>query len=290
MIIGVSSYSFKKMINAGKITQLTCIQKAKEIGFDAIEFTDLMPPEGVSEAEYAKKISDECKRVGIQMGSYTIGADLINGNGCSPQDEVARIKSKVDIAAILGCTTMRHDATSGIDTKKSRYKSFDALLPKLINGCKEITGYAKKLGIKTMVENHGFFAQDSARVEKLISGVDDENFGALIDIGNFLCVDETPFEAVGRLAPYAFHVHAKDFHIKSGNQPDPGKGWFRTRGGNFLRGAIIGHGNVPIAQCIGALKRTGYDDTLSIEFEGMEDSVPALEIGLENLKRYIQMV
>jgi hypothetical protein len=43
-----------------------------------------------------------------------------------------------------------------------------------------------------MVENHGFFCQDSERVEKLITQVGKENFGALVDIGNFLCVDESP--------------------------------------------------------------------------------------------------
>ena len=34
-----------------------------------------------------------------------------------------------------------------------------------------ITEFAAERGIKTMVENHGFFCQDSVRVEKLVSGV-----------------------------------------------------------------------------------------------------------------------
>ena len=148
--------------------------------------------------------------------------------------------------------------------------------------------YAKKAGIKTKGENQGCFAQDSIRDEKLICGVDDENFGVLIDIGNFLCVDEDVTCAVGRLAPYAFHVHAKDFHIKSGSGANPGQGWFKTRGGNYLRGAIIGHGEVPIMQCLGIIKQLGYDGTLAIEFEGMENNILALTIGLENLKRYLE--
>jgi hypothetical protein len=82
-----------------------------------------------------------------------------------------------------------------------------------------------------MVENHGFFAQDSARVEKLLNAVNHPNFGWLVDMGNFVCADEEPYKAVGIAAPYAFHVHAKDFHIKSGMLPNPGQGWFRSRGG-----------------------------------------------------------
>ena len=35
------------------------------------------------------------------------------------------------------------------------------------------------------------------------------------------------------------------------------------------------------------LKKSGYDGYISIEFEGMEDVLEAIQIGLENLKLYI---
>lgn len=68
----------------------------------------------------------------------------------------------------------------------------------------------------------GFFAQDSDRIEKLVTGVANPNFGLLVDIGNFACADDPSDKAVGRVAKYAKHVHAKDFHIKSGSEPTPG--------------------------------------------------------------------
>ena len=43
MKIGVSSYSFMQYIKSGKLNQLTCIDKARELGFDAIEFINLTP-------------------------------------------------------------------------------------------------------------------------------------------------------------------------------------------------------------------------------------------------------
>ena len=42
MKISVSSYSFHQYIKAGKLTQFDCVAKAKEMGFDAIEFTDII--------------------------------------------------------------------------------------------------------------------------------------------------------------------------------------------------------------------------------------------------------
>ena len=121
-----------------------------------------------------------------------------------------------------------------------------------------------------------------------MNAVGHPNFGTLIDMGNFYCADEDAGKAVGRLARYAFHAHAKDFHIKPGTAFHPGEGWFMSRGGNFLRGAIIGHGDVPLLQALRALKRSGYDGVLSIEFEGMEDVLNALRIGVANLRRLVE--
>ena len=73
-----------------------------------------------------------------------------------------------------------------------------------------------------MVENHGFFAQDSDRVEKLVTGVANPNFGLLVDMGNFACADDPSDKAVGRVAKYAKHVHAKDFTSRAAQSPIPG--------------------------------------------------------------------
>lgn len=287
MKIGVSSYSFSKLVNAGSMAQIDVIKKAKEMGFEVIEFSNLTVPEGESKEAFAKRLREECERVQIEMGNYTIGADFINGSEGNFDAEVERLKREVKIASILGATGMRHDATSGFKPEHIGPRGFKDALPVLIKGYGIITEYAAEFGIRTMVENHGQFCQDSERVESLVNGVNNKNFGVLLDIGNFLCVDEDPVTAVGRLAPYAFHVHVKDFHTKSGMLPDPGTGWFHSRGGNYLRGAIIGHGEVPVVQCLNTIRKAGYDGDFSIEFEGLEDPLMGIPTGLENLKRYL---
>lgn len=287
MQIGVSSYSYSRLVKAGKMTQLEVIGKAKEMGFDTIEFSTLAVPEGQTLADFAKKVKEECDRVGFEISNYTIGADFLNGSDGDLDAEIERVKGEVDIARILNAAGMRHDATRGFPPDKPGAKSFDAALPRLAKGCRAITEYAEQFGIKTMVENHGFFCQDSDRVEKLICEVDHPNFGVLIDMGNFICADDDPGQAIGLLMPYAFHVHAKDFHRKPGTEPNPGTGWNTSRGGNYWRGSIIGHGNVPILQCIRVMKKAGYDGVLSIEFEGLEDPIQGIAIGQENLRRYV---
>jgi len=284
MKVAVSSYSFSQAIRDGRLTLKECIAKAKEIGFEAIEFVDFNVastlPEGMSMMEYAKELRAECDRVGIAVTNFTIGADFQNRDTA---EEVARVKEMVDIAEAFGATGMRHDVASGAKP----YQSFDHALPKIADGVRQVAEYAATKGIKTMSENHGFFAQDALRVEKLINTVNHPNYGWLIDMGNFTCADENPAISVGIGAPYAFYVHAKDFIIKPADGPNPGKFFFQSRNGNYLRGTIVGQGNVPVKHCLIALKKAGYDGYVAIEFEGMEDCLLALEAGCENLKRYI---
>lgn len=286
MKFSVSSYSFQRLLNSGKYTQLDLIGVAKEMGFDGIEFIDLMPTDGMSDLEYAAVLRDAAEKAGIEIVAYTIGADFLGEKGW--EAEAQRLFGQVDVAEALGAKLMRHDATGGFKGEDAKYKSFDSALPILANGCRMVTEYAVQKGIATMVENHGYFCQDSVRVEKLVNEVANPNFGLLVDMGNFMCADDEPAKAVGTVAKYAKHVHAKDFHKKSGNGPDPGDGFFRTRGGDYLRGAVVGHGDVPVYQCVQTLKRSGYNGYVTIEFEGVEDNEWAIKTGLENLKKYAE--
>jgi len=288
MKIGVSSYSFSKAVAKGTLAFTDIPARAKDMGFDVLEFSTLKLPEGETALSFAPKLRAACDKAGIPVANYTIGADFLNGSGGDWKAEAKRLEDEVRVAEILGAPGMRHDATRGFAKEHTGPKGFDDALPTLIRGCRGVTEFAAEKKIKTMVENHGFFCQDSVRVEKLVNGVNHPNFGILIDMGNFLCADEDPAQAVGRLMPYAFHCHAKDFHVKPGTSVNPGSGWFQSRAGNYLRGSIIGHGDVPVVQCIRVMKRAGFDGVLSIEFEGREEPLAGIEMGLANLRRFVE--
>lgn len=285
MKFAVSSYSLSALVNKGEKTEKELIALAKEIGFDGIEFAGISVPDGIDKIQYAKELKVECEKQGIELVQYSIGADLLYGCDGDLASEIDRLKGEVDVAAALGVKGMRHDATGGYKNGDEKFNGFKQALPRLIEGYRAVTEYAQTKGIKTMIENHGYFCQDSDRIEAIITGVNHPNFGALVDIGNFLCVDESPVTAVSRVAQFASYVHAKDFHIKSGNEFAPCDGFFKTRGGNYLRGAVLGHGNVPVYQTLKILSDAGYNDYITLEFEGHEDPVTACKWGLNTLKK-----
>lgn len=288
MQFSVSLYSFYPAIQRGEIAPVDCIAKAKELGFEAVEAVDFVNFGDCATQEErlqrAKELRAAADAAELPFSSLAVAADLLNGSGGDTAKEIQRVKEYVDVAVVLGAPRMRHDITQGY--KGDRAKSYDALVPQLAQAVREITQYAQEKGVLTMTENHGFFSQDSQRVEKLYNAVDHPNFALLCDMGNFLCADEDPALAVARVAPYAKYVHAKDFIWKSYKDADPGEGAFRTRAGNFLRGTIVGHGNVPVQQCLHILKAAGFDGAMALEFEGVEDPFTALRIGLCNLRRY----
>ena len=82
--------------------------------------------------------------------------------------------------------------------------------------------------------------------------------------------------------PYASMVHLKDFYVR----PHTGSG--RMVGlllliGNYLRGAIVGHGDIDMWGVLRIIKQSGYDGYLSIEFEGMEDCELGTKLGLDQV-------
>jgi len=280
----VTSYSFGGYIAENRLGYLGIIDKAAELGFDGIEYTD---GGHLQQPDFAKNVKERAAEKGIEVVTLAVGANFIQPNEDKLKEEIARVCGLVDIAAEMGAKMMRHDVARGFGGDRKHSRGYDNALPLLVQGCREVTKYAEQKGVKTMTENHGYFSQDAQRVEKLINAVACDNFGALVDLGNFMCADEDPSLSVSIMAPYAFHVHAKDFHYKSGMDVAPGAGWFQTRAGNYIRGAIIGHGEAKVYQSIQTLKKNGYNGFVTVEFEGMEDNLKGIACGLENLKRFI---
>lgn len=285
MKLSVSSYSFSQYIKAGKMTQLEVVAKAAEMGFDGIEFTDLISKDASLEEQlrYAELLRAEAEKYDIEIVAYLVGADLYAGG----DGEVERVCGQLKVAKALGAKIMRHDACYK-ETCEGKTVSFERMLPVLSERIRRIADCAQSLGIKTVSENHGFVVQDSDRVERLYNSVAHDNYGILLDFGNFACVDENSAAAVSRLAPYAVHVHAKDFHIYPyGTEPMEQDKVIVTRGCNKIVGCAVGDGDIPVSQCIDIMKKAGYDGYITVEFEGLGDCVEEIARGLAFLKAHV---
>jgi len=294
MKLCVSSYSLARWRREQNKTLEDSILKVKELGVNAIEFSGIGDSKHAAKArntvELAKRVRDFCEKQGVAIAGYSVGGELL-----LPADKqkevIAQRKIEIDVAATLGVRSTRQDVSRGFpkDWKGKGPQSFAAALKIIVPALRELADYAQEKGVILTLENHGFYMQESARIEKLIQTVDHPNYALTMDMGNFLCVNEEPVDAVARLAKYAVMVHAKDFHVRPKKMIPP-SGWFNTPTPIALRGAIVGHGEIDIPAQLKIIKKAKYKGYLSLEFEGMEDPIKAVTLGLEYLKLQLEAI
>lgn len=157
--------------------------------------------------------------------------------------------------------------------------------------------YAKPLGITITVENHGTYINGGDRVRRLITAVNRENFRCTLDIGNGFCVDEDPMVTVKTLLPFAATVHFKDFLIRKDGTACGASGpakfevaaWLTTNYGNYIRGTIVGDGDIDVVGIAKYIRDFGYDGPVAIEFEGMEECKVGSHNSMKNVRRYMAL-
>ncbi|WP_091012095.1 sugar phosphate isomerase/epimerase family protein [Paenibacillus amylolyticus] len=283
MKVGLSTYSLQQALDRKELTVPDAIRWIADQGGEHVEIV----PMGFSLIDNPKLIDEikaVAKEVGIDISNYAIGANFaVQEDAEALEQEIQNVMRHVDVAAALGVKLMRHDVAFR-PAPEGTVAQFEIDLPVLVKACQRIADYAAGFGITTSVENHGYYVQSSERIQRLLHETARENFKTTLDVGNFLCVDEDPVSAVKNNIPYASIVHAKDFYWRPSYR-NPGEGWFQTSHGNYLRGAIVGHGDINMPEVIRVLKQSGYDGYISVEFEGMEDCRTASRIAMDNVRR-----
>ncbi|SDR82046.1 sugar phosphate isomerase/epimerase family protein [Microlunatus soli] len=290
---GFSSYSFHSKLSTGEMTLPDVIDWVADSEGEHLELavvgsngTDGPIPSLDSDPGYVDSIAKKADQAGVILSNIAIGANFFTSDPAEIEAEVKRVKAYLDLAEQLGIKLMRHDVVAHSGLQGDDTPLFEEALPNIVGAAKEIAQYAAGKGITTSLENHGFFVQAADRVRRIIHAVDEPNFKTTLDVGNFVCVDEDPTVSVPQNLPYAMIVHFKDFYIRPADR-DPGEGWFRSRGGKYLRGAVVGNGDIDLWSVARSIKESDYSGFASIEFEGHEDCLLGCARGIANAKRLI---
>lgn len=295
MKFGISSYCLDREMAQGRMTLHEVIDWAARMGAQCLELVPFAfrfddPENGKIDEKAISDVKKQANDAGLALVNYSVLADFCR-EGKALEDEIRRIEHEIDIAALLGVPQMRHDV-SGFRRPQGEntLAHFEHWMPVMADAAAHLTQYAKARGVQTLIENHGFFANGCDRVERILQRVNNDNYGLLLDTGNVICVDEDPTVAAQTLAPITRMVHLKDFYIRhrdpgDSTQFDCAGSWFRSRGGKYLRGAILAQGDLDVYATLSALKNSGYDGNIVIEFEGMEDAKYATSVSLNNAKR-----
>ena len=193
-------------------------------------------------AETMRKMQDNHLRF-VDLGSST---ELHHTDSATRQKQLDDGKKFIDLAAKSNCPYVRVFPNKLPDTDE-RPKIIDLIIGGLI----ELGDYAKKSGVRVLMESHGD-AVKTDELQKIMEAASSSNTGLVWDVVNMWVVTkQPPTEVYSKLKKYIYHTHLKDLTIDGKN----------------LHYVLLGTGVAPIFEAIDLLYKNGYKGFYSFEWE-----------------------
>lgn len=272
--ISLAQWSLHKMIKIDKtLNPIDFAQKAKELGFNAIEYVStLYRPEleNMTISKLTKKLIESSKKYGIENLLIMVDdeGNLSSSNPNQIIESVEKHKRWIEMAYELGCHSVRVNLEGEEDLEKWKVNS--------VNGLTQLSDFASKSNINIIVENHGSHSSNGKALAQVIKNVNMENCGTLPDFGNF-CIkrknnslydgpcelEYDKYQGMRDLMPFAKAVSAKSYDFNN-------KGEETT---------------IDFKRIMNIIKEFKYEGFLGIEYEG--NILSEIE-GIELTKKLIQ--
>lgn len=222
------------------------LEKAKEIGFDAVDVA--FDPVGRPAAE-AEGLLDDVRSVGLPVRSAICVSLGIGGdyNVSVQRFHIDRVKAHLDLASVLGARNLLFVI--------GEYIWQNEIIPAsdqwsaAVRNVREVAEYAEKVDVEIALEmEHWRFAflNSIPRLIKFMDEVGVPVCKANLDLNHLWAMNVDPDE-IASLAGRISHAHISDCHGKEYENLPPGRG------------------NAPLREYLSALVDTGFDGALSLE-------------------------
>ena len=217
--ISLAQWSLNRSIRNGEIKAVDFASITRNTyGLDAAEYVNSFYANQKANASFWADMKNRAEGEGVKSLLIMVDeeGELGNANDASRFLAVDKHKIWVDIAAGLGCHSIRVNAFG--DTDRATIKS------SLIDGLGRLyASIGASANINIIIENHGLYSSDAALMVEVIKAVDSPYMGTLPDFGNW-CTSvqwgatrddscETIYnqaKGVEQFMPYAKGVSAKN--------------------------------------------------------------------------------
>ncbi len=243
-ILACETYSFRELINSGKLDLVGVPQFYKEQGIKGISYNDMFFK--TLDDAFLDQIVAAVKKADRVVTCYVIEGNLAGPDPARRQQQIELDKLKLRAAHRLGAPIVRINVGA---TGRQENADDTVGVERVVAAFKELLPVARELNIRMSIENHGGVSKTADNIVKIIKATDPKWVGALVDFGNFPA--EVRYEEVARVAPYAFTTHVK---INEFDEQGEAKTY------DFPR-------------MLGLLKKLDYRGPISIEYEGKGDPV-----------------
>lgn len=260
-----------------------CAAYARELGFSGIEG---YPSAELDSVEQAREIKAAMANEGLVTSCFSYATTLCGEDADKHEDY---LKHLIDVAHEMGSPYLHHTLVAGCSTRKLGQPCFDEVFEEVVERAGRVADYAAGAGMMCLYEDQGYLFNGADRFDRFMTAMNRKNVGVCADFGNILFAGETPESFIGNNSTRIYNVHIKDYLRKSGNEPDPGPGWLRTRAGDYLRDTVPGHGTINMVACLKLLQECGYDGYYALEFGGPEPYDWGTRLAIHNIKYYMEL-
>jgi sugar phosphate isomerase/epimerase len=253
LFAGCCAYSFRKYLEAGKMTMEDFIRKGVELKCDAVDMTAYWWTS--SEPAYLASLRHLAFKSGMPFSGAACGSSMVQADSAKRAQVLEEIKKWVDATDLLGAPHLRIFAGK-LPPGATASQGFDWCVEVMKPAC----DYAGKKGITLGVEDHDGVTQSADVCLELMHRVDSPYAGINLDISNFVASsDEDQYRQIEACIPYASHTHIRDRFGDSGHPIDLDRVWRLFAEGGFK----------------------GY---MSVEYEGEEDAMTGVPKLLERMR------
>ncbi len=162
-----------------------------------------------------------------------------------------------DACGVLGCGAFRANS-GGKDGPTD-----DARIEQCTKSFAQLAEWGQQHSIRVMMENHWGISNYPKNIMRIVEAVGSEWFGTLPDFGNFT-PDIDRYDALTKLAPSAFFVHAKFFEFDA-------------------QGEAV---DIDAPRIIEIFRAAGYRGTWGIEYEGEADDHDGVVKSIAVMRKY----
>lgn len=248
---------------------------------ETLNILDLSTPD----LQVARDLKAYADSKGISFPCVSVGLSLVDDDR---EEAIETVKRYADIAKILGSPYLHHTIALNFSEPQKIANNFEVYYQRGIAAVRKIFDYAATLGIRTIYEDQGFLFNGCKNFSRFLQEVD-RNVGVVADFGNIQFVDEHVEDFISKFSDRIVHVHAKDYIVTNGTSREILPGEYTSKGGNFLRGCLIGEGSVHTEDAFKALQAIGYKGFVALEGDPIgPDEEASFRENLEIVTGYIR--
>ena len=265
-----------------------------QMGYEGVEYSALKdyrcaPSVNWDRSERAR-LRSHCAERGlpiVSLASYV--TDLNSDDELLASAEFEALRADLILAADLGASVVR--LYGGRLVPRDRWERSIQLLAERVG---RLVGLCRELNVRIAVENHfGTLTTTAAETMALVNAIGAPEVGVLYDQANLTHMHAEGYEEAIRLqARHVLHVHAKDLQfLDPAVETDVSQVIHVARDKRAAKWVLLGNGILPWGEILRALRRTGYDGYVSVEYtykKVYEGDLPAPETGMKRSLEFLR--